>query len=574
MAGGDVPASLNTVVNDYVTGFPPTKRTKERRLGLPRWVDPAVATAVPQWVLRLAIAAMAFQAFFAMTHFGWQFRSEYGSFVLLIALLLVGGQPWRELAMQPVSRAVLLLAGFLVFQAAYVTWLSPVEPPVGYSNQLTTASKLVRLGVFSCFIGWWLSLVPRAIPYLFALMVLGLLSGVLIFMPWAELPAVLGGELRPRFGIPENLAGQLAAVAGWLAVCLMVAMWRQSGSRKHQATFALVCLLAYVGCFFALLFSQSRGAWLAFAVTLPAVMAGLWWMRRGSGRMTRVWPAIVVMLLSGIVLLAARDIVSRRLSSAEQLLKSETADETVVVRDGSAPKPHSPALAAPPAIAAGPVAAPAAASPGPVTAPVAPPISEPIAPAPAPSASAASAASATPDPALTVAGLAESSAPWAPAPAPASSTQPEVDVAVKAVNIRLQLYELGVEKWRERPWLGWGMRSTQALIGQANLDTGGVSHVHLHNAYLDAFVGIGLVGAGLLGLVFVLLMRELVLAWRSGVITTATLWVFAGCFGIVLVANAFDSLLWRFEYSRAPLEILFGCCIAYGLIRRRNSSSQ
>ena len=118
------------------------------------------------------------------------------------------------------------------------------------------------------------------------------------------------------------------------------------------------------------------------------------------------------------------------------------------------------------------------------------------------------------------------------------------------------------------------MRSTHELIADANLDTGGVRHVHLHNAYLDALVGIGLVGAGLLGLVFVLLMRELVLAWRSGVITTATLCVFAGCFGIVLVANAFDSLLWRFEYSRAPLEILFGCCIAYGLIRRRNSAAQ
>lgn len=530
MAGDEVPASSNTAVNDYAPGFPQTERTTGRAGRLPELPD--AASGVPRGTLQVAIAAMAFQAFFSMTHFGWQYRAEYGSFLLLIVLLLVGAKPWRELARQPVSRAVLLFTGFLVLQAAYVTWVAPVATSWSFSEQLTTASKLVRLGVFSCLLGWWLSLVPRAIPYLFALMVLGLLSGVLIYMPWSELAAVFNGQLRPRFGIPENLAGQLAAVAGWLAVCLLIASWYRSGGGKRKATVVLVGLTAYVGCFCALLFSQSRGAWLAFAVTLPAVMIGLWWMRAGKGRATRALPLVIVAILSGIVLLAARDIVSVRLSSAERLLESQAVTEVAHVA-GAETATHV-------ASAARTVEADS------------------------------SQATATPPPRAEPALSAGSTAPAAESVA--SATQE--DVAVKAVNIRLQLYELGVEKWRERPWLGWGMRSTQALIAEANLDTGGVSHVHLHNAYLDALVGIGLIGAGLLGVVFVLLMRELVLAWRSGGITTATLWVFAGCFGIVLVANAFDSLLWRFEYSRAPLEILFGCCIAYGLIRRRNSATQ
>lgn len=518
MAGDEVPASSSIAVNDYAPGF----RQSERRKGRAGWLPelPDAASGVPRGALQVAIAAMAFQAFFSMTHFGWQYRAEYGSFLLLIVLLLVGAKPWRELAMQPVSRAVLLFTGFLVFQAAYVTWGAPVATSWSFSEQLTTASKLVRLGVFSCLLGWWLSLVPRAIPYLFALMVLGLLSGVLIYMPWSELAAVFNGQLRPRFGIPENLAGQLAAVAGWLAVCLLIASWYRSGGGKRKATVVLVGLTAYVGCFCALLFSQSRGAWLAFAVTLPAVMIGLWWMRAGRGRATRALPLVIVAVLSGIVLLAARDIVSVRLSSAERLLESQTASEVAYVAGAGT----------------GTRVANAARTVGANSSQAAPPRVKPA--------------------------------------APAAESATQEDIAVKAVNIRLQLYELGVEKWRERPWLGWGMRSTQVLIADADLDTGGVSHVHLHNAYLDAIVGIGLIGAGLLGVVFVLLMRELVLAWRSGVITTATLWVFAGCFGIVLVANAFDSLLWRFEYSRAPLEILFGCCIAYGLIRRRNSATQ
>lgn len=530
MAGDELPASSSIAVNDYAPGFQ-TERTTGRGAGrLPEL--PGVAAGVPRGALQVAIAAMAFQAFFSMTHFGWQYRAEYGSFLLLVVLLLVGAKPWRELAMQPVSRAVLLFTGFLVLQAGYVTWVAPVSTSWTFSEQLTTASKLVRLGVFSCLFGWWLSLVPRAIPYLFALMVLGLLSGVLIYMPWSELTAVFNGQLRPRFGIPENLAGQLAAVAGWLAVCLLIASWYRSGSGKRKATLVLLGLTAYVGCFCALLFSQSRGAWLAFAVTLPAVMIGLWWMRAGRGRTTRALPVVIVAVLSGVVLLAARDIVSVRLSSAERLLESQTASEVAHIAGAET------------AIAG---------------------TARTVAVDSSPSATATSRPRAEP---------AISAGSTAPAPGPPAASAPQEDVAVKAVNIRLQLYELGVDKWRERPWLGWGMRSTQALIAEANLDTGGVSHVHLHNAYLDALVGIGLIGAGLLGVVFVLLMRELVLAWRSGVITTATLWVFAGCFGIVLVANAFDSLLWRFEYSRAPLEILFGCCIAYGLIRRRNSAAQ
>ena len=537
MAGDEVPASSSTVVNDYAPGFPQTERQTERTTRsagrLPELAG--AAAGIPRAALRVAIGAMVFQAFFSMTHFGWQYRAEYGSFLLLVVLLLVGVKPWRELAAQPVSRAVLLFTGFLVLQAGYVTWVAtPVSTSWGFPEQLTTASKLVRLGVFSCLLGWWLSLVPRAIPYLFALMVLGLLSGVLIFMPWSELTAVFNGQLRPRFGIPENLAGQLAAVAGWLAVCLLIASWYRGGGGKRKATLIVIGLTAYVGCFCALLFSQSRGAWLAFAVTLPAVMIGLWWMRSGSGRATRVLPLVIVAVLSGIVLLAARDIVSVRLSSTERLL--ETQAESEMARfEGAGTAAHVAGTGRTGAVDS--------------------------------SRHARATSGQRFEPAI-------SAGSKAPASEASAARALQEEVAVKAVNIRLQLYELGVAKWRERPWLGWGMRSTHELIADANLDSGGVSHVHLHNAYLDALVGIGLVGAGLLGLVFVLLMRELVLAWRSGVITTATLWVFAGCFGIVLVANAFDSLLWRFEYSRAPLEILFGCCIAYGLIRRRNSAAR
>ncbi len=538
MTGPDMPASTSTAVNDYAPGIPQSGEagSRTRRRGA-RLRLPDLPLDVPGWLMRLAMAAMTFMAFFSMTNFGWQLRPEHGGYMLLVALLMAGMRPWRELAAQPAAQAVLVFSGFLVLQAAYVTWVEPADPAWGFPEQLTTASKLVRLGAFSCFLGWWLSLVPRAIPYLFVLMVLGLLSSVLIFMPWTDLAAVIDGQLRPSFRIPENLAGQLAAVAGWLAVCMMAALWFRRPTRERRATLIAGFLVAYLGCLCALLISQSRGAWLAFAVTLPIVAVGLWWMRGGRGFSTKAWPPLLMVVVTTAVLLfGGRDILSVRLSTATRLLDVEST--TVPAVDAPAQAKQA-SLVPAPSPAAGKV----------VGAPSAPPAEQAIA---------STANEAIQAPVKPVAQV---------APTPPGLAQSDV-VAIKAVSVRMQLYELGMEKWHERPWLGWGMRTTHTLIEKARFDTG-VPHVHLHNAYLDTLVGIGLVGATLLMLVFALLMRELVLAWRAGLLTTATLWVFGGCFGIVLVANAFDSLLWRFEYSRAPLEILFGCCIAYGLIRRR-----
>ena len=128
-----------------------------------------------------------------------------------------------------------------------------------------------------------------------------------------------------------------------------------------------------------------------------------------------------------------------------------------------------------------------------------------------------------------------------------------------------------MNRFLERPLFGWGLDTIPLLIQRAQLPTGGEQFVHLHNAYLDALVGLGVIGAALLFAVFAMLMRELWLAWRTGIVSTASFWGLAGCVGIVLIANNFDSLLWRFEYVRAPLGLLFGCCMAYGLIRERRA---
>ncbi|HEX7113440.1 MAG TPA: O-antigen ligase family protein, partial [Mizugakiibacter sp.] len=134
--------------------------------------------------------------------------------------------------------------------------------------------------------------------------------------------------------------------------------------------------------------------------------------------------------------------------------------------------------------------------------------------------------------------------------------------------VRVQLAALGVHAWLEHPLLGSGLRGIAPLIGASGIHIADYVPPHLHNAYLQAAVGLGGIGAGLLLAAFGLLVRELGLARRAGEVGGALYWALLGSLGIVLVVNAFDFLLWRFDYLRAPLELLLGCCFALSLRRR------
>jgi hypothetical protein len=495
---------------------------------------------------RVALCGLAFLAFFAMTDFNLYLRPEFGAALALVAMCFAGRTPWRELFALPVVRVFGVFFGFLVVQAFYATW---VVPEITYSSQLTEVAKFVRLGVFCCVVGWWLSIRPSMIPPLLGLMVLGLLVAVLYHMPWNALPDIWEGRVRPRFGIPENLSGQLAAVGGWLSLCLLIGIWRDHPPGRRRFWLLTLGVLAYSGSFCVLVFSQSRGAWLAFLVASPLAILGYWLTRKPRSLRTLPWrPILAMAAVSLLLLLATRDILAVRFAGAEQMLPVATGPSPHY-RQGDAGVGRRDAELLVKPSREGP-AATAAAPPAPAAPSVVPPAGIPAdATAPTPTTPAADAPpSASPSVATTI-----------------DTTVP----ANKAVSIRLRLYELGVEKFRERPWLGWGLNSIPLLIEDARLDLAGEHHVHLHSAYLYALVALGLIGSLLLLSLFVLLMRELVLAWRGGFISTASLWALVGCVAIVLIANAFDSLLWRFEYARAPQELLFGCCIAYALMRRR-----
>lgn len=515
----------------------PRSDTEVSRLSALAAAPHAADGDVRPWVMHLALGALGFLAFFAMTDFEMYLRPEFGAALALLLMAFAGKRPWRELAALPLVWALGAFALFLIVHSAYVAW---AWPQLAFPRQLSVAAKLLRLGVFCCVAGWWMSLRPRAIPYLLGLMVVGLVTAVLYYMPWDAWGGLWKGTVRPKFGIPENLSGQLAAVGSWLALCLVVGIWRGHLRGWRRRVLLALGLAAYASSFCVLMFSQSRGAWLAFATATPIAILGYWITSSRRNIRWASWkPILMAALISVLALIAARDMFALRFSGVEHLLAGGEA---------------TPA-AEPGALRVAPPAATRDATRTTADAPSAPAAQAQRRPASVPS---------------------EAPGPVDEAETDADTVFPQLDTTVpsnRAVNIRMQLYELGVAKFKERPWLGWGLATIPPLIADAHLDMGGEHHVHLHNAYLDALVGMGLVGAGLLLLLFVLLARELLLAWKAGIISTASFWALAGCVGIVLVANNFDSLLWRFEYARAPLELLFGACVAYALMRRRAAAA-
>jgi hypothetical protein len=478
----------------------------------------------------IAMSGIAFQAFFAINDLGRDIPNnhpEYGTLVALVAMAFAGKRPWSELAAHPAVRLLGVLAVFLILHAAYIAW---VIPDVLWDNQLTVVAKMLRLGLQCCVIGWWMSVNPQAIPKLLAVLILGLLAAVLYHMPWGEMQAIWSGEMRPRFGISQNLSGMIAAVGGWLTLCLLIGIWRDYPRGPKRFWLLVGAFLAYAGCFCVLLFSQSRGAWLSFMIAVPLAIGG-YWLTRGPRRRPLPWqPILLAFVASALLLLAAHRIFALRFDGAHQLLPTWV--ESLLEEKAT------------------PVEAPLQIATAPVDHGVDRPATEAVAPSP----------------------QAPTTAPADPKALPADIDG--LDTAIpgnKAVGIRMLLYRAGVDRFLERPWFGWGLDTIPVLIDQAQLPTGQEHFVHLHNAYLDALVGLGVIGGALLFAVFAMLMRELWLAWRTGIVSTASFWGLAGCVGIVLIANNFDSLLWRFEYARAPLGLLFGCCMAYGLMRERRA---
>jgi O-antigen ligase len=120
----------------------------------------------------------------------------------------------------------------------------------------------------------------------------------------------------------------------------------------------------------------------------------------------------------------------------------------------------------------------------------------------------------------------------------------EDDVPLTSLGVRVHLWEWGVEKWRERPWLGWGARSTHYLLEHSDLSPRlkTVTGVHVHNTYLELLITTGIIGVMILVAAAYCLVRGIVsLRSQRSLIGKIGLFSFAGllCFALASMTNVY-----------------------------------
>jgi len=279
----------------------------------------------PEW---LAWAALAFQAFFAMTHFSDGLRQEYGGIAALLILVAAGGKRWRALAAHPLPWLVLAFIVYSVLQAAYAARLTPV---LSFAKHLSYNTEPVRVGVLACAIGAWLAGRPRRIPLLLGLMVAGFMLAGLVCAPWTRIDAVVTGALALRFRYAENLVGEYAATG-----LLLLSLYALSRQWRDRAAITTAVSLILTGVLLAafLLYAQSRAAWLAAVLVPLAAVACL-------RDVQRQWRRPAAIVLGVAVLTVAAALVVGYAFVAHRLAGGQTIVGALVHGDAAALPPSS-----------------------------------------------------------------------------------------------------------------------------------------------------------------------------------------------------------------------------------------
>ena len=86
-----------------------------------------------------------------------------------------------------------------------------------------------------------------------------------------------------------------------------------------------------------------------------------------------------------------------------------------------------------------------------------------------------------------------------------------------SINARLSLYQLSWEKWKERPWFGYGPGTSEVIIKQAEAEYAEIGiFEHFHNFALDIMAQLGIVGMLFYSSSFYLIIHQLFRAQKLG----------------------------------------------------------
>ncbi|MDY6942977.1 MAG: O-antigen ligase family protein [Pseudomonadota bacterium] len=123
---------------------------------------------------------------------------------------------------------------------------------------------------------------------------------------------------------------------------------------------------------------------------------------------------------------------------------------------------------------------------------------------------------------------------------------------------RIHMWLWAIETWRERPLIGWGIRSTAPLAAQSELPQvlDGFETTHVHNTWLEILLTTGLLGVGFFAAFFYFVARAAIRAYRRGHLPYRYLMLNLCLFVLFFVANFTEAHVTKWIFW--PYIALFG----------------
>lgn len=143
-----------------------------------------------------------------------------------------------------------------------------------------------------------------------------------------------------------------------------------------------------------------------------------------------------------------------------------------------------------------------------------------------------------------------------------------------SIGHRLILWKIGLQKWSERPLLGWGTGTTEYLLNQVQdsrlqAPDGGNRYSHLHNYYLEVMLRLGLLGVLMFGGLTVVLVAGVWRAYSKGAIPfDYACFLLAGS-AFTAIWSFFDFELFKYAWRNFSV-IWLGLLYSVWLINRVN----
>lgn len=148
---------------------------------------------------------------------------------------------------------------------------------------------------------------------------------------------------------------------------------------------------------------------------------------------------------------------------------------------------------------------------------------------------------------------------WQTISATADLSVQEAAAQAGSFGKRFEMLASGIETFRERPVLGWGIGAGEPLHqGEADID---LVEYHLHNLYIQFLVETGVTGAALLALFLTLLGHSVYRAYRERLFPSDVVAWLVLSLAVAAVWAMGDGKLWQAKV-RNPFIFLFGVAMA------------